>query len=288
MLSYYYCEKRLKLTICYTPKMKTIPERQLPQNTFYNIRGLHELDTIRVEAHRHDFYLIMYVKEAVGYHQVDFVHSELKANHLYLISPNQVHIYDAQAKGEVLYFASELADMSLLDKVFFPFASLPIKLDSKKQQQLESLFLLLSDEIHHQIKNIEVVRAYIRIVLENIVRIDREDSSSEHTCILELNRLINRHFKDEQQSEFYVQKLSISNQHLNKILKKSVGKTLLELINRRIIVEAKRELIFTHKTANEIGEELGFFDASYFTKFFKRLSGFTPIQFRNKFKIYHN
>ncbi|NPA08854.1 MAG: helix-turn-helix domain-containing protein, partial [Chlorobi bacterium] len=51
---------------------------------------------------------------------------------------------------------------------------------------------------------------------------------------------------------------------------------------QRIFLEAKRLLLFTDKSVKEITYELGFEDVSYFSNFFKRLSGNTPVSFKKK------
>jgi AraC family transcriptional regulator, transcriptional activator of pobA len=77
---------------------------------------------------------------------------------------------------------------------------------------------------------------------------------------------------------------------LNIIVKEITGLTVNELIHKRIILEAKRLLINEHLDILQIAFELGFKDASYFARFFKRSTGLSPTQFRNDiYKIYqHN
>ena len=55
-----------------------------------------------------------------------------------------------------------------------------------------------------------------------------------------------------------------------------------EVIRNRIILEAKRLLINNDMTVLEIANHLNFADNSYFTKFFKKLEGVTPEEFRKR------
>jgi len=57
-----------------------------------------------------------------------------------------------------------------------------------------------------------------------------------------------------------------------------------ELIAGRIILEAKKMLIYSAKSVSEIIDELGYTDHSYFFRFFKKKTSTTPLEFINKFK----
>ena len=60
------------------------------------------------------------------------------------------------------------------------------------------------------------------------------------------------------------------------------GKTALRLIHERLLLEARRELIYTTRPISTIADSLGFADPGYFTRFFKRLSGLSPKDFRRR------
>ena len=72
--------------------------------------------------------------------------------------------------------------------------------------------------------------------------------------------------------------------YVSRILKERKGMTLRQYIIAYRIKAAKRLLQFSAKTVNEIAEELGFTDASYFTKVFKGEVGETPKEYRSRFK----
>jgi len=74
--------------------------------------------------------------------------------------------------------------------------------------------------------------------------------------------------------------LYISPKALAKITKAYFNKTLSNLINERIIIEAKRELYLTNKTVKEIAYELGYEDEFYFSRFFKINADVSPQLYR--------
>ena len=75
--------------------------------------------------------------------------------------------------------------------------------------------------------------------------------------------------------------LSITPKALAKLTKTHLNKTLTELINERIIIEAKRELYLTNKPVKEIAYDLGYNDEYYFSRFFKKNAEVSPQEYRD-------
>lgn len=69
---------------------------------------------------------------------------------------------------------------------------------------------------------------------------------------------------------------------IDSTVKKSTGKTAEELIRERVILEAKRFLIFGKQSVSEIAFELHFEDSTYFWKFFKKYVSISPKSFREQ------
>src|SRR6202000_1067335 len=80
----------------------------------------------------------------------------------------------------------------------------------------------------------------------------------------------------------YADLLYITPNHLNAICKDLLGMQAGEVIRNRTLLEAKRLLTNLQLNINEIAFRLNFNDNSYFTKFFKKLEGITPEEFRKK------
>lgn len=78
----------------------------------------------------------------------------------------------------------------------------------------------------------------------------------------------------------YADRLAVHVNHLNKVLKESTGKTTTEIINSRIIQEAKILLKQTNWNISEISNSLGFEEVAHFSNFFKKRTSFTPLSFR--------
>lgn len=74
--------------------------------------------------------------------------------------------------------------------------------------------------------------------------------------------------------------LNVSPRYLSDLLKQETGKTAIELIHIYLISEAKNRLRLGEKGVSEIAYELGFENASYFARLFKKQTGMKPIEFR--------
>ncbi|WP_183718634.1 MULTISPECIES: helix-turn-helix domain-containing protein [unclassified Rhizobium] len=95
-----------------------------------------------------------------------------------------------------------------------------------------------------------------------------------------LHGLIQRHFKSHEPAAFYARALGISPTHLNRIVRATTGYGAHELIARKLLDEAKRELVFTFGSVQEIAYRLGFSDPAYFSRFFLKQAGQTPRSWR--------
>lgn len=80
----------------------------------------------------------------------------------------------------------------------------------------------------------------------------------------------------------YADKLSIHVNHLNNVVKRTIGKTTREIIHERIVQEAKTLLLNTDWDASQIAYSLGFEYPSHFNKYFKQYSMVSPLLFRNQ------
>lgn len=78
----------------------------------------------------------------------------------------------------------------------------------------------------------------------------------------------------------YARKVGISAAHLNALCRQLAHRSALELIHARMLLEARRNLVYTSMTIQSVGEALGFTDPAYFTRFFKRQTGLSPKAFR--------
>ena len=94
--------------------------------------------------------------------------------------------------------------------------------------------------------------------------------------------LVDAHHKSSWNVADYADALGITPSHLNAVCRRTAGKPALSIVHARLLLAARRELVYTEKNIAGIAHHLGFADPSYFTRFFKRETGMTPGAFRRR------
>jgi len=100
--------------------------------------------------------------------------------------------------------------------------------------------------------------------------------------VAQLRMLVDEYFRREHQLGFYAEKLGMTVDRLNDHVKRATGVTAGHLIRQRLLTEAKRQLVFTTQAIQDIAEELAFSDPSHFARFFRKQTGTTPHEFRDR------
>jgi AraC family transcriptional activator of pobA len=92
--------------------------------------------------------------------------------------------------------------------------------------------------------------------------------------------LVEASFRSQPSLAALAQQLGITPTQLNRVCRQLTGRSALALLHARMMLEAQRDLAYTTLSVKQIALGLGFGDAGYFTRFFQRLSGRTPTQWR--------
>jgi AraC family transcriptional activator of pobA len=93
-------------------------------------------------------------------------------------------------------------------------------------------------------------------------------------------QLLDLHFRQHKTVRFYADQLHLTPNHLNAVCRRLLAKTASDLIHARVIAEAQRLLRHSAQTVARLADILGFDDASYFTRYFRKYVGQTPEAFR--------
>jgi AraC family transcriptional regulator, transcriptional activator of pobA len=250
--------------------------------------------------HRHDFYEVLYLSNGSGFHIIDNECYKILPPCIFFMSPGQTHKLELSndVEGYIFLFTSEFYILQHQNKnrlLEFPFffsieqKNPPLFLKSEKDIFfLESLFIRGCYEIAKENKcSEELVRSILDLILLTCDQLYPDHFrtltlNKGHILVKKLFYLIEENYQNNLRVNDYANMLAITPNHLTQIVKQVTGKTTIELLQEKLNVEVKRLLMHTNMTVSEISELMKFPDQSYFTKYFKKVSGLTPLQFRKK------
>ena len=287
--------------------MENIPIRQIREilkesslSGNFSIRDIEELllekDMVQ-DLHRHDFYYMLVLKKGIGLHEIDFKKFEVRNSTIFLMRPGQVHQLTLKkgSTGHLIQFktnffnAQNLLAQELLRKVsHINFCNL----DGEGFKKLETILSYILKEFSEKQEGYqEVIKSNLSIFFIELVRHRQNINSTPKERDLysqeQLEKfltLLEANITNNKQVSQYANMLNISTYQLNAITKISLNKTPSELINEHIVLESKRQLLATSNQVNQIAEYLGYDDISYFIRFFKKHTDYSPEAFRNNFK----
>jgi AraC family transcriptional regulator, transcriptional activator of pobA len=246
------------------------------------------------EFHRHDYFYILALKKGIGNHKIDFTSYKICDNELFFMRPGQVHQLELKA-GSTGYLVQFIPDfLGPGDKASGQLLRRAgnkslYKIDAKKMKKpFVILAYIFQEYSEKQVGYQEVIKANLAIFFIELVRnsTNRMISLSNKPLdprlgIEELSELIEAHISTYKHVSQYASMLHLSSYQINAFTKTTLGKKFSELINDHIILEAKRFLLATSDQVNQIADHLGYEDVSYFIRFFKKHTGFSPEAFRH-------
>lgn len=243
--------------------------------------------------HRASFYCVLWVIDGMPTHLIDFVPITISPDSFLFVAKDRIQFFDQTTsfKSKVLLFT----DASLGENPQFLFRTpLFTTFDSSKHcilkasSQLKEYWHMIERESatpgdKHQpllLKN-HLSNFLLQAERELHIGLPPEDGTSPHQEIFyQFRTLLETHFRKQAPVTFYANQLNISGKVLAHATEKLSGKTPKQLINERVLLEAKRLLIYEKEAGKNIGYTLGFLDPTNFVKFFRKHTGETPANFR--------
>jgi AraC-like DNA-binding protein len=281
--------------------------RNLPVHTFksfsneednFSIMSFSEMGSLSRTPipHRHSFYEIIYIKEGEGIHVIDFENYPVMPESLYFFSPDQIHFWQLTKRLEgssikfsenfLLFPPSEPYLTDYLDFFHNGEYCPNIVLNKGMGEEIRYLFDRIEREYHADgyVRELKI-RSYLILLLIEIQRIFMAGFEKKDvirgSCLASLfKKMVSKNYLTHRSTAYYAEKLGISEAYLYELTKENTGLTPGQIIRKEIAMEAKRMLAHTNNTISEIGYRLGFDDPSYFGRFFKRETGFSPNSFR--------
>ncbi|MES2536797.1 MAG: helix-turn-helix domain-containing protein [Pseudomonadota bacterium] len=258
-----------------------------------------ELHDWQIDPHQHHgLFQILYLKSGSAKIRLDDRHHDLGADGILLVPQMCIHgfKFSRDADGHVITLA-----YPLLGKISHGIGDWLTRLgsphihrlaDDDESACLKTAFRALDIEYKgnapHRNLLMESLLQAILIWLGRTASpaaraqtkgINRGEEHFAHFCAM-IEEDYARHFP----VAHYAHRTGITPAHLNVLCRQAVGQSALALIHERLLLEAKRKLVYTSMTVSVVSDTLGFSDPAYFTRFFKRQIGLSPKDFRNQAK----
>ena len=253
--------------------------------------------------HRKSHYLIIFIRRAGGTRQwIDMTPYILQDNTIYFSSPNNIIVKEEfkELWSTGLAFTSEFlsfqenAALSNLPLIQNPYNGHELLLTAIDRIFVEDMLSKIDAEYRRPGEwQQRMLGAYLTVLLTYLSRLYNEqfkntDPSAEKLLLQKFQAKINERFRELHEVSEYATQLNISAGHLSEVVKAQSGKPAIKHIHDRLVMEARRLLFHTNNSLKEISFDLGFTDASYFNRFFKRETGITPAEYRASIrKMYH-
>lgn len=156
-------------------------------------------------------------------------------------------------------------------------------LDESLYNKIVGLFVEIQIEIANE-RDVHLLRALlyeVLVLLQKAFPIETKKPVNAESRVVRFQELVNEHFATETGVDFYADKLCVTPNYLNRIVQRTLGQTTKAYIQSRRIDEAKHLLRYTAMPIGLISDRLHFDTPSYFVRAFTKVTGQTPLQFRN-------
>jgi len=238
------------------------------------------------KAHRHQFHEILVFKNGDAQHDIDFHTYEAQSYAIHFVGAGNVHLLmrGTNSHGYSIKFTTGHFADALIGLLPFSAGNPVLHLTKQQFQEFDSSMGSIWREFESKPPYYEqVVQSLMQTALYQLARIappEHETAQKKSRHIASFLDMVKAHHAAHKTVEYYADKLSITPKHLIDLCKKQTGKTPLKHIQDQTISEAKRLLYHTPLSVKEIAYQLGFEEPSYFSKYFRSITGYAPGAYR--------
>ncbi len=274
----------------------------LPQE--FEIAGIgqlyREFASAMTTPHRTGFYHILWFQKGSPTHLVDFNPVKIKPDTILFLNKDTVQRFDSKGNfdGKVILFTDSFFCKTEADTKFLRSSILFNDLFSVAQLQLQkssalfaNLFQQMENELTNQKDNYQ--SGILQNLVHNLLLLSEREKRQQNFTevkkgadldnVILFKDLLETNYRKQKQVGGYAKQLRVTEKRLNQATSKVLGKSPKEMIDDRIMLEAKRLLAHTNESVKEIGFELGFDEPTNFIKYFRKHSHSTPVEFREQF-----
>jgi len=250
-----------------------------------------------------DVYNIIWIKKGSGTYTIDFNEYDFSSGMMFFLTPGQMYRIESEeivegvrlSFNENFYCIDTFGTKASCDGILFknPYQRPYITLKRGETTCFNTISEQILDEFDDPgLAHEELIHTYLQQFLIYATRIkekqtdeDKDDANSEEAEFMsKFHSLIEQHYRSKHAVADYAEMLYMAPKSLHKKIKRLTGKTVSQIIQDRVTLEAKRLLYHTNMTVKQIGYELGFDDPTYFSRFFKKQTGQSATEFQEEFQ----
>lgn len=152
--------------------------------------------------------------------------------------------------------------------------------------RLEESFAAIEREFRwHALGRVAAIAAHLRLLLVAAARLRQERRAAaapgaDLALFARFRSLVESRFREPRPVAAYAADLGVTAKRLGLACRRAGGRSPLEIVHARRMLEARRALLYTSMSIAEVGYALGFQDPAYFSRFFARRSGLAPRAYR--------
>lgn len=178
----------------------------------------------------------------------------------------------------------ELLQVYLQGRLF-----LHLSLTEQESRRMEQIFALLWEVVHDRPFPKESVQSLISLVFHQTdgfrgreLEAGKQKRSRQEEVFNRFLELVNKYAVHERSCAFYADRLCLTSRYLSTLIRQASRRTVMDWVNEAVMQEAKLMLYHTDKLVYQIADELNFPNASFFCKYFRRMTGMTPKDYRQE------
>jgi len=249
---------------------------------------------VKSTVHRHTFHELFFFARGSGTHMIDLETVVIETPCMHLVAPGQVHQLDRSrdTQGLVIMFTEEgglsseqNADLNDLFHVATAAPAFPIS--AAQFTEAAELVGAVERELMAPAGPMDrAVQGFLGILLlkcavwrRAALPLDMPALGAADPVRLFL-RMVEREHLERRQVAHYAGALAISTDHLSDLVRKRLGRSASEVIQDRLMLEAKRLLLHADLSVKEVSHALHLEAPAYFNRVFKKATGLTPVEYR--------
>ncbi|MHA4869538.1 helix-turn-helix domain-containing protein [Duganella sp. PWIR1] len=282
------------------PRLRLYVEHQLDESWFVHVGHVANRGRWRIEPHTHPEYgQLIFVREGRGVIELEGTQVPFAGPCALLLPTDCVHGLDYEVDLDRWVVTIEVSYLAQINRKLPEFTQLwsgsriiPLSYTPEVERESYQLIRRLEQEmLAGAVARSAALEALLTLLLITLIRAvpngQLEHEGANPVSVRQAERfrdLVNQHYGKNLRLQEYASMMAVSVSQLRSVCSSALGQSPTKLIHSRIVTEAKRSLIFSDLPVEQIAFRLGFDDAAYFTRFFRREVGQTPSQFRTTAK----